>query len=150
MKKLLSLVLAVVMVLGLVACGGGNTPETTAPVEAPEETGGNKGVGALVAILTVLVLVGAGMFFYMKKTYGAEAMSHFKKMCGKAWAAVKNGCGAVVNGIKTKTAQTKAAAEAKKAAKAEVAAEEAEVAVEAVAEEAPAQEEIPVVEVVED
>ena len=33
MKKLLSLVLAVVMVLGLVACGGGNTPETTAPVE---------------------------------------------------------------------------------------------------------------------
>ena len=33
MKKLLSLVLAVVMVLGLVACGGGNAPETTAPVE---------------------------------------------------------------------------------------------------------------------
>ena len=33
MKKLLSLVLAVVMVLGLVACGGGNTSETTAPVE---------------------------------------------------------------------------------------------------------------------
>ena len=41
MKKLLSLVLAVVMVLGLVACGG-NAPETTAPVEttpaAPETT----------------------------------------------------------------------------------------------------------------
>ncbi|MBQ7099563.1 MAG: acid shock protein, partial [Oscillospiraceae bacterium] len=41
MKKLLSLVLAVVMVLGLVACGG-NAPETTAPVEtnpaAPVET----------------------------------------------------------------------------------------------------------------
>ena len=32
MKKLLALVLAVVMVLGLVACGG-NTPETTAPAE---------------------------------------------------------------------------------------------------------------------
>ena len=32
MKKLLSLVLAVVMVLGLVACGG-NAPETTAPAE---------------------------------------------------------------------------------------------------------------------
>ena len=41
MKKLLSLVLAVVMVLGLVACGGGNTPETTAPAEtnAPEVAG---------------------------------------------------------------------------------------------------------------
>ena len=41
MKKLLSLVLAVVMVLGLVACGG-NAPETTAPAEttpaAPETT----------------------------------------------------------------------------------------------------------------
>ena len=41
MKKLLSLVLAVVMVLGLVACGG-NAPETTAPAEtnpaAPVET----------------------------------------------------------------------------------------------------------------
>ena len=41
MKKLLSLVLAVVMVLGLVACGG-NAPETTAPAEtnpaAPAET----------------------------------------------------------------------------------------------------------------
>ena len=36
MKKLLSLVLAVVMVLGLVACGG-NAPETTAPA-APVET----------------------------------------------------------------------------------------------------------------
>ena len=43
MKKLLSLVLAVVMVLGLVACGGGNTEtkpvETTPPaVEAPTYT----------------------------------------------------------------------------------------------------------------
>ena len=43
MKKLLSLVLAVVMVLGLVACGGGNTEtkpvETTTPaVEAPTYT----------------------------------------------------------------------------------------------------------------
>ena len=41
MKKLLALVLAVVMVLGLVACGG-NAPETTAPAEttpsAPETT----------------------------------------------------------------------------------------------------------------
>ena len=33
MKKLLSLVLAVVMVLGLVACGGNGGSETTAPVE---------------------------------------------------------------------------------------------------------------------
>ena len=33
MKKLIALLLAVIMVLGLVACGGGNTPETTAPVE---------------------------------------------------------------------------------------------------------------------
>ena len=38
MKKLLSLVLAVIMVLGLVACGG-NTPETTAP------DAGNAGTG---------------------------------------------------------------------------------------------------------
>ena len=33
MKKLLSLVLAVVMVLGLVACGGNGGSETTAPTE---------------------------------------------------------------------------------------------------------------------
>ena len=42
MKKLLSLVLAVVMVLGLVACGGGNTEtkpvETTPVAEAPSYT----------------------------------------------------------------------------------------------------------------
>ena len=38
MKKLLSLVLAVIMVLGLVACGG-NAPETTAP------DAGNAGTG---------------------------------------------------------------------------------------------------------
>ena len=36
MKKLIALLLACVMVLGLVACGG-NAPETTAPVaEGPE------------------------------------------------------------------------------------------------------------------
>ena len=40
MKKLLSLVLAVVMVLGLVACGGGNTPETTAPAETTPTVAG--------------------------------------------------------------------------------------------------------------
>ena len=34
MKKLLALVLAVVMVLGLVACGGNTTPTTTAPAQA--------------------------------------------------------------------------------------------------------------------
>ena len=128
--------------------------ETTAPVEAPEETGGNKGVGALVAILTVLVLVGAGMFFYMKKTYGADAWNRFKKMCGNVWAAVKSGCAAAAKSIQAKIADAKAAAEAKKAAKAQAAAEKAEAA----AQEAPAaeevaaaaEEEIPVVEVVEE
>ena len=38
MKKLLSLVLAVVMVLGLVACGGNGGSETTAPVETTTPT----------------------------------------------------------------------------------------------------------------
>ena len=35
MKKLIALVLAMVMVLGLVACGADNTPETTKAPEAP-------------------------------------------------------------------------------------------------------------------
>ena len=41
MKKIIALLLAVVMVLGLAACGGEKTPETTAPVagnDAPETT----------------------------------------------------------------------------------------------------------------
>ena len=129
------------------------TEETTAPVETPEETGGNKGVGALVAILTVLVLVGAGMFFYMKKTYGADAWNRFKQMCGKAAAAVKKACAALVKTVKTKIADAKSAAQAKKEAKAQAAAEKAETSVQeapAAEEEAPAEEEIPVVEVAEE
>ena len=39
MKKIIALMLALVMVLGLVACGGEKAPETTAPVaDAPETT----------------------------------------------------------------------------------------------------------------
>ena len=39
MKKLIALLLAVVMVLGLAACGGDKAPETTAPSETtPVET----------------------------------------------------------------------------------------------------------------
>ena len=96
------------------------------------------------------------MFYYLKKTYGAEAMNHFKKMCGKTWTVVKSACAAAVKAIQTKIAQITAAAEAKKAAKAQAAAEKA--AAEAVAaqeapaaeEEAPAEEEVPVVEVAEE
>ena len=128
--------------------------ETTVPAEETEQTGGNKGVGALVTILTVLVLVGAGMFFYMKKTYGADAWNRFKQMCGKAWAAVKNGFAAAVKGIKAKTAEAKATAQAKKDAKAQAAAEKAEAAAAEAApaaeEETPAEEESPVVEVAEE
>ena len=40
MKKIIALMLALVMVLGLVACGGEKAPETTAPAgnDAPETT----------------------------------------------------------------------------------------------------------------
>ena len=37
MKKLISMLLALVMVLSLTACGGDNTPATEAPTEAPTE-----------------------------------------------------------------------------------------------------------------
>ena len=40
MKKFISLLLALVMVLGLVACGGNDTPETTQPVETTPNVGG--------------------------------------------------------------------------------------------------------------
>ena len=69
MKKLLSLVLAVVMVLGLVACGG-NAPETTAPVEttpaAPETTAAP---AANVAELKSLA----------NKVYGVDYVSLYSK-----------------------------------------------------------------------
>ena len=136
--------------------------ETTVPVETPNQAGGNKGIGALVAILTVLVLVGLGMFFYLKKTYGEDAWNRFKQMCGKAWKAVKKGCItawcwtkakciALWNWLKSKAADLKASMDAKKAAKAQAAAEkaaaEAAAAEEAPAEEAEAVEEVPAVEV---
>ena len=35
MKKLIALLLAMVMVIGLVACGGSSTKETQAPAAAP-------------------------------------------------------------------------------------------------------------------
>ena len=47
-KKLLALLLAVVMVFGLVACGGEKTPETTAPAESVGGTE-NAGTAELVA-----------------------------------------------------------------------------------------------------
>ena len=122
--------------------------ETTAPVEVPEEPEANKGAGALVAILTVLVMVAAGTSFYLKKTHGDNALAVFKASCGKAASAVKSGCGKAGSAVKAKAAAAKEAAEAKKAAKA---AEKAAAAVEAVeetpAEEPAAEEEIPVVEV---
>ena len=37
MKKMISMLLALVMVLALTACGGNNTPATEAPTEAPTE-----------------------------------------------------------------------------------------------------------------
>ena len=128
------------------------TDETTAPVvEEAEKPENNKGIGALVTILTVLVLVAAGMFFYMKKSYGAEAINHFKQMCGKALASVKKVCGNAVKAVKTKIADAKAASRAKKEAKADAAPKVEETAQEApAAEEAPAEEEIPTVEVVEE
>ena len=39
MKKLIALLLAVVMVFGLVACGGNTTPETTKPAETTPSAG---------------------------------------------------------------------------------------------------------------
>lgn len=121
------------------------TPEeTTAPVEAPEEPEGNKGVGALVAILTILAMVAAGTAFYLKKTHGENAMAVFKESCGKAASAAKSAFGKAGSWIKAKTAVVKASLEAKKAAKAEKKAE-VQPAQEAPVEEM-AIEEIPVVE----
>ena len=104
------------------------TAETTAPaettVQAPEETEGGNGGGALIAILTVLVLVGLGTGFYLKKTQGDNAWPYFKVCCGKAWNAVKSGCVSGWNWLKAKLAGMKAAMEARKAAKAEKAAKE--------------------------
>ena len=37
MKKMISMLLALILVLGLTACGGNNTPATEAPTEAPTE-----------------------------------------------------------------------------------------------------------------
>ena len=145
--------------------------ETTAPVAEnndEEKTGGNKGTGALVAILTILVLVGLGMFYYLKKTYGAEAMNHFKQMCATVWTAVKKGCGIAAKFFKEKFIVVKTAVAAKiaeiKAKNAEKAKSVPEVEVPVVeepkvempvvgapaAEETPAEEEIPTVEVVEE
>ena len=123
--------------------------ETTAPAEIPEETEDNKGSGALVAILTVLVMVAAGTAFYLKKTHGDNAMAVFKASCGKAASAVKSGCGKVGSAFKAKAAAAKEAMEAKKAAKAQAAAEKAaseEAPVQAPAEEA-SEEVVPEVEV---
>ena len=122
--------------------------ETTAPVEMPEEPEANKGVGALVAILTVLAIVAAGTAFYLKKTHGDNAVAVFKESCGKAASAAKSGCSKVVSGLKAKTAALKESQAAKKAAKAQAAAEKAAVqAVEETPAEETVQEEIPQVDV---
>ncbi|MGM9626590.1 MAG: ABC transporter substrate-binding protein [Faecousia sp.] len=46
MKKLIALLLAMVMVIGLVACGGSTTKETQAPTAAPAETAAPAGTEA--------------------------------------------------------------------------------------------------------
>ena len=46
MKKLIALLLAMVMVIGLVACGGSTTKETQAPAAAPAETAAPAGTEA--------------------------------------------------------------------------------------------------------
>ena len=46
MKKLIALLLAMVMVIGLVACGGSTTKETQAPATAPAETAAPAGTEA--------------------------------------------------------------------------------------------------------
>ena len=120
--------------------------DTTAPVETPEKPEkpeGNKGTGALVVILTLLAMVAAGTFFYLKKTHGDNAMAVFKESCAKAGSAVKSGCGKVVAGLKAKTAAAKESMEAKKAAKAAA----AEAVEETPVEEASSEEAVPEVEV---
>ena len=136
------------------------TAETTVPVEeTPEEKDGPKGGSILAAILTILVLVGLGGGFYLKKTQGDNALPYFKEKCGEAFAALKKGCGAAwvlakkgcgaaACWIKEKAAllaekfrRFKAAQAEKKAAKAATAEKAvAEAAVETPAEEAPAEE----------
>ena len=124
---------------------GEETQETTAELpEDAEKPQGNKAVGALVAILTLLLLVGGGTFFYLKKTHGENAMAVFKESCGKAWRWVKEKFAALIALCKAKSAAVKEANAARKAAKAaakEAAAEKP--AAEEPAEEPAAEEEAP-------
>ena len=74
MKKIISLLLVLVMMLGLVACGASKPAETQAPTEAPvvteapaPETEAPKGgCGSVVWVGALPLLIGAA-FVVMKK-----------------------------------------------------------------------------------
>ena len=130
--------------------------ETTAPVEeTKDDSNGPKAGSVLAAILTILVLVGLGGGYYLKKTQGDNALPYFKSKCAELWAAIKKIGAAMIPWFKKvfaavipwckKTAaaaakfakdlwakiqeklnQTKAALAEKKAAKAEAAQQKAE------------------------
>ena len=67
MKKLIAMLLACVMVLGLVACG--NTPaETTAAPDAGETTAAEKsGCGSVIGFGAVAILAAAAAAVALKK-----------------------------------------------------------------------------------
>ena len=75
MKKLLSLLLALVMVFGLVACGTTNAPETTASTEPPVETTAAPTDAETVAVsFTVVVTDVDGTETTFKYTSDAETV----------------------------------------------------------------------------
>ena len=72
MKKIIALLLALVMVLGLAACGETPAPvETQAPTDVPVADKGaeapKSNAGLIIGIVVGVLAIGAAVFFVIKK-----------------------------------------------------------------------------------